>query len=82
MMSQDTQREMPLSVADEDGTIRNVMSIASNEDHVGNLIAEGHVAEKDRWREVARLYKGQLAAKQRQLVDCQRRLRATEAVSA
>lgn len=56
-----------MKVKDESGEVRSVYSIASNEDHVGNLIAEGDLQEADRWREVARLYKGQLDASARKV---------------
>lgn len=63
----------------EDGTLYSVETIASNEDYVANLIAEGHCSEVVRWKEVARLYRAQLRAKQRQLVGSQAELRAVRA---
>lgn len=61
--------ELKLKCVAEDGGVYWVDTITSNEDSVANLIAEGQIAPCDRWREVARLYKGQLAAKQRELVS-------------
>ena len=59
----------------EDGTNYNRRTITNNEDHVANYIAEGQTHESDRWKEIARLYKGQLAAKQRELNEAREQLR-------
>lgn len=60
-------QDVTMKVKDESGAVRSVLTIASNEDHVGNLIAEGQLQESDRWREIARLYKGQLDASARKV---------------
>lgn len=46
----------------EDGTIYEVMTITSNEDHAAAAIFEGSLQEQDRWREIARVYRCQLNA--------------------
>ncbi len=71
---------IPMLVKDADGTIRSVMSICSNADHVGNLIAEGDLDEDDRVPTLIRLYEGQLAALNLRFLHARERdLRAAEA---
>lgn len=58
-----------LGVKYEDGTKKKVWSIASNEDYVSNLIYEGLLSEEARYKELTRLYKSQLEAKQREFME-------------
>lgn len=43
------------------GAVYKVKSIASNEEHIGNLVAEGKVSKDDYYQHLASTYKGQLA---------------------
>lgn len=73
--------QMP--VAQQDGSIVLVDTIAGNRSHVGNLIAEGEIAPGQREDQIVRLYEGQVSAKARRIVglhqeifDLRRKLRA------
>lgn len=60
-------QEMTLKVQDPDGTIRHVLSIASDWDDVGNQIAEGHLQEADRYRVLYEHTKRRLALVSRRM---------------
>lgn len=47
--------EIKSKVQEPDGSVREVVTIANDWDHVGNLIAEGALSEADRYRT---LYEG------------------------
>ena len=70
----------PMLVQDTDGSTRSVLSIASNEDHVGNLIAKGDLAEADRYPTLVRVYKRQFAALHRRILqERERNLKSAQA---
>lgn len=60
-----------MKIKDADGTTRTVKTIASNRDHVGNLIAEGLLPEADRLDAIVRLYEAQRAVDRKVILALQ-----------
>ncbi len=50
------------------GVIRKVDTVCSTEEHFGNLVAEGLLAEQDYWPKIAASYRSQAAAVHRDMV--------------
>lgn len=46
--------QMPMKVWRPDGSTVKAMSIASDADHFGNLVAEGHLDQSEYWPSMAR----------------------------
>ena len=49
-----------------------VQSVASNEEHLGNLVAEGEMRYEEYWPELVRLYREQGRANERRVAEARR----------